>query len=73
MAVPPKVIENARLVEKRKQDGAQCYRWNDNPMDVLWLCGWQRASNVKVGDKGRLTYTVGPGNRYGMHFFEKYK
>ena len=65
-----RVIENARLIEKRTPDGAQLYRWNDNPHDCIWLTGWERPSSVKVGDCGRLVYRVGP--TYGLYFFEPY-
>ncbi len=64
-----KIIENVELIEIRKEDGAQHYKWGDGITDSLWLMGWTRASNVKVGDRGRLVYKTGPN--YGAHFFEK--
>ena len=64
-----KIIEGVTLVEKRKQDGAQLYRWGDGPNECMWLCGWNRPSNVSVGDKGRLVYRSTPN--YGLYFFER--
>ncbi|MHC4071203.1 MAG: hypothetical protein ACYTGS_04085 [Planctomycetota bacterium] len=62
-----RVIENVTLVEKRKGDGAQKYRWDDDPMHVVWLCGWNRATNVSVGDVGRLEYRTTPSS--GLYWF----
>ncbi len=42
----------ATLVEIRKEDGAQRYLSEDG--ETVWITGWPRASNVKVGDTGYL-------------------
>jgi hypothetical protein len=55
------------LVEIRAVDYAQCY--TDADGDFHWLTGWNKASNVKVGDRGVLIYES--TNRYGLHFFHK--
>ena len=67
MAKPlPHVIENVTL-EKIREDGAQFYKWGETFDDCLWLTGWNRATNVHAGMKGKLEYRTGPG--YGLHFF----
>ena len=66
------VIENVTLI-KIRSDGSQRYYW-DEPNEVLststWLEGHSRASNVVVGDTGRLIY-VNELNG-GLYRFHKY-
>ena len=66
-----KDVANAELIEIRPQDGAQKYKLDRpvNGFDVDWITGWPRASNVKVGDKGKIIYHS--TNSYGLHFFVK--
>ena len=66
-----RVIEGVTLVEIREGDGAQCYKWGDEWNESMWLCGWNCASNVKVGMKGRLVYRVTPQS--GLYWFEAEK
>lgn len=61
------VIENVVLIAIRREDGAQCFRWSSNPVDCMWLCGIDRSSGLKVGDKGRLVYNC-TTNRGGYTF-----
>jgi hypothetical protein len=64
-----RIIENVTLVEIRKEDGAQRYKWGEAYDECMWLTGWNCASRVKVGDKGRLVYRVTP--QTGLYWFEK--
>ncbi len=66
-----RVIENVTLVEIRPEDGAQLYQWGDGWDESLWLTGWNCASRVKVGDKGRLVYRATPQS--GLYWFEREK
>jgi len=69
--VKGKVIENAKLIEVRAGDGAQCYSWGENPNESLWLCGYNRARGVKVGTVGRLVYRS--TQHSGLYWFESYQ
>ncbi len=60
---------NAVLEEIRKEDGAQKYRTGPGEYDIVWITGWPRASNVRVGDKGQIVYKTSP--TWGLNFFEK--
>ena len=64
-----RIIENVTLVEVRPGDGAQLYKWGDSFDEELQLCAWNRADNVKVGDKGRLVYRSTASQ--GLYWFEK--
>lgn len=66
-------VANAELVEIRKVDGAQKYKLDRqiNGFDIDWISGWARASNVKVGDKGKIIYCSSAS--WGLHFFLKGK
>ena len=64
-----KVIGRCILVEIREGDYAQKYEYENG--DVEWLSGWNRASNVKVGDKGLMVYRSTPS--WGLSFFVKDK
>lgn len=68
MMLTGKVIP-VELIEIRKEDGAQCYKDTDG--DLHWISGWNRASNIKVGDKGKLIYETHPSGSWGLHFFHK--
>lgn len=68
------VIRDVTLVKFEK--GVQTYTWDHDECPEhqrrwkeMQLSGLDRASNVKVGDRGRLVYKTGP--TYGMYFFEK--
>lgn len=56
MALADRVIDGARLVQIRPKDGAQLYVWGDASSDSMWICGRDRAANVRVGMTGRLIY-----------------
>jgi hypothetical protein len=63
-------LANAELIEVRPGVG-QLYKL-DRPVvkfDTVWLSGITMASNVKVGDKGKLVYRSGAS--YGLYFFVK--
>jgi len=73
-------IENVTLEEIRKQDGAQKYtfpyvdgmpEWlkplGNATHTQIWLCGWNRASNVKEGMTGKLEYRFTPSS--GLYYF----
>jgi len=64
-----KIIENVTLIKVRKEDGAQCYTWPNCGLNNVWLSGYNRASNVKVGDKGRLEYRATKST--GLFWFAK--
>ena len=64
-----KIIAGVTLVEVGP-NGEQLYQWGDDPINnSLWLCGWNCASNVKVGDTGRLVYRSTAS--HGLYWFEK--
>lgn len=46
----------ARLVEVRKEDGAQCWRHGPDVTDVIWLCGVDRVAGAEVGHEATLIY-----------------
>ena len=62
-----RVIGKCTLVEVRPGDYAQKYEYEDGKTE--WLCGWNRASNVKIGDKGTMVYISSPS--FGLPFFRK--
>lgn len=75
---------NVELVEIRESDGAQRYEFPYTetmgkqfkpPYNSIWLTGFNRASDVKVGDKGVLKYESRScrGMKYGLYFFYKEK
>jgi len=64
-----KIITGVTLVAIRQGDGAQLYEWGSGSNDCLWLCGRNCASNVKVGDVGRLIYRSTASE--GLWWFEK--
>lgn len=66
------VIQNVTLLQIRKQDGAMLFTWqkpNNHGDTQIWLCGWNRPCNVKVGDKGHLELRSRPN--WLLHFFVK--
>ena len=76
------MINNVELAEIRESDGAQRYTFPyvegvssqfKPPCNSIWLTGFNRATDVKVGDKGVLKYESGSyrGTRYGLWFFYK--
>jgi hypothetical protein len=62
---------DATLVEIRKEDGAQRYRFGPGRDDIVWLCGPDRPQGAKLGDKGDLVYSS-DGSR-GRWIFHKRK
>ena len=64
-----KVIGECTLKEIRKEDGAQLYEYNDG--NTEWLMGWNRASNVSVGDRG--TMVLVHTSSFSLPFFRKIK
>ena len=75
-------INNVTLTEIRSVDYAQKYTFPfvddlpgryKPPCNVVWLMGWNRASNVKVGDKGKLVFKSGNrgSDEYSLFFFIK--
>lgn len=67
-----KEIKNVTLIKIRKPDAAMLFRWDDKHPTLgtsLWLTGWNRPSNAKRGDTGKLVYRSGAG--YGLWFFER--
>ena len=65
-----RIIGKCTLAEIRKEDGAQKYVYADTN-EIEWLCGWNRPSNVFVGDTGIMVYVTTPS--YGLSFFRKDK
>lgn len=63
-----KIITGVTLVEIGP-NGEQLYAWGDAPDQSLYLCGYNCASNVKVGDTGRLVYRSTASE--GLYWFEK--
>jgi hypothetical protein len=66
-------IENVTLVEIDPHNGTQKYTWGDSITNVIYLSGINRASNINIGDKGRLVYQTSsnPGSYSGLYFFVK--
>ena len=67
MTSTDRLIGKCTLAEIRKADGAQKYLLDNG--EVEWITGWPRASNVSVGDRGKIVYRSTPS--YGLHFFIK--
>jgi len=68
-----KVIKNVTLKKVDPKIG-QFYTWDKTHPTLknsLWLCGHNRASNVKIGDKGILEYRV--NHNSGLWYFVKNK
>ena len=65
--VLPRYPMDAELIVVDYKAGVQTYLRADGEEEHLM--GWNRASNVKVGDRGRLVYRT--GRNYGLPFFEK--
>lgn len=63
-----KIITGVTLVEIGP-NGEQRYEWGSEPDQSLYLCGYNCASNVKVGDTGRLVYRSTASE--GLYWFEK--
>lgn len=71
------IIENAELVEITLAGQRFKFPFTEGmpthlkpPCNCITLSGWNRATNVQIGDTGRLFYRV--GKNYGLYFFEKY-
>ncbi len=65
-----KIIKNATLT-KISKIGDQLYTWKKPHPTIgtsIWLCGWNRNQNAKIGDKGQLEYIV--SSSYGLWFFK---
>ncbi len=58
-------IKNVKLIEIRKIDGAMLFEW-DKPHPTLgcniWMCGWNRPSNISIGEIGELEYRKTPSH-----------
>jgi hypothetical protein len=55
----------ARLVEIRDVDGAQRYETDGTGhLSSIWLCGSERATDVKVGAVGSLIFRALPTKAY---------
>ena len=66
-----RIIKNASLTEIDRA-GNMLFEWPEAHKSIgtrLWLCGWNRPSNIKIGDVGTLEYRVTPS--YGLWFFGK--
>jgi len=63
------IIENVTLVDVNPKTGSQKYTWGDSVVNVIYLSGWHQASNVKVGDRGKLVYHATPSS--GRYYFVK--
>lgn len=61
------IIDDVVLSSIDPKTGSQKYTWSDSIVNVIYLAGWHRAPNVKVGDKGKLVYQASPSS--GRYFF----
>jgi hypothetical protein len=69
MSACSKVINNVLLSEINPKNGTQKYVWGDDVTNVMYLSGFNRASNVKVGDRGKLVYKSTASS--GLYWFSK--
>ncbi len=60
----------AEIVEIPERSNGYSYVVNVEGQGIAYLRGLGAPSPGKVGEKGTVKYTVGPGHSYGLYFWK---